>query len=139
LGFRKKTELKVSQPDISSVSPVFIVRDVALSLSYYKDQLGFEVTFQQPSENPFFGIVKRGGAMIMLKSVGVDPLPNNTRHSWVQWDAYHYVAQPDALAAEFKSRSVVFSQPLKDTQDNLRGFEVTDPDGYVLFFGRPNQ
>jgi catechol 2,3-dioxygenase-like lactoylglutathione lyase family enzyme len=25
----------------------------------------------------------------------------------------------------------------KDTHDGLRGFEVFDPDGYVLFFGRP--
>jgi hypothetical protein len=29
------------------------------------------------------------------------------------------------------------SQPLKDDDDGLRGFEVTDADGYVLFFGRP--
>jgi hypothetical protein len=25
----------------------------------------------------------------------------------------------------------------KDTHDGLRGFEIQDPDGYVLFFGRP--
>jgi hypothetical protein len=30
-----------------------------------------------------------------------------------------------------------FSVPLKDTNDGLRGFEICDPDGYVLFFGRP--
>ncbi len=29
------------------------------------------------------------------------------------------------------------SVPLKDTHDGLRGFEIRDPDGYVLFFGRP--
>ena len=132
-------ELNVSQVDISGVSPVLIVKDVTVALSFYRDQLGFEVTFQQPQEDPFFGIVQRGGAMIMLKSVGVDPLPNHQRHEWVHWDAYHYVPDPDALAAEFKSRGVVFSEPLKDTQDNLRGFEVKDSDGYVLFFGRPNQ
>jgi hypothetical protein len=44
---------------------------------------------------------------------------------------------PDALAAEFASRDVTFSVPLKDTQDGLRGFELRDTDGYVLFFGRP--
>jgi catechol 2,3-dioxygenase-like lactoylglutathione lyase family enzyme len=132
-------ELNVSQADISSVSPVFIVKDVAVALAFYRDRLGFEVTFQQPQGDPFFGIVQRGGAMIMLKSVGVDPLPNHQRHEWVHWDAYHYAQDPDALAAEFKSRGVLFSEPLKDTQDNLRGFEVKDPDGYVLFFGRPKQ
>jgi hypothetical protein len=30
-----------------------------------------------------------------------------------------------------------FSVPLEDTHDGLRGFEICDPDGYVLFFGRP--
>jgi hypothetical protein len=30
-----------------------------------------------------------------------------------------------------------FSRPLKNDDDGLRGFEVKDGDGYVLFFGRP--
>ena len=46
-------------------------------------------------------------------------------------------ADPDALAAEFAERGVTFSDPLRDTHDGLRGFEISDPDGYVLFFGRP--
>jgi len=41
------------------------------------------------------------------------------------------------LAAEFSSRNVDFSVPLEDTDDGLRGFELKDVDGYVLFFGRP--
>jgi hypothetical protein len=32
---------------------------------------------------------------------------------------------------------VSFSQQLTDTADRLRGFELKDADGYVLFFGRP--
>jgi hypothetical protein len=42
-----------------------------------------------------------------------------------------------ADAAEFSSRNVEFSAPLQDTDDGLRGFELEDADGYVLFFGRP--
>ncbi len=78
--------------------------------------------------------------MIMLKHVGVDPLPNCTRdvkQGIARWDAYLHVPDPDALAAEFASRHVEFSEPLNDTDDGLRGFEVRDADGYVLFFGRP--
>jgi hypothetical protein len=33
--------------------------------------------------------------------------------------------------------AVEFSAPLADTDDGLRGFEVADADGYLLFFGRP--
>ena len=51
--------------------------------------------------------------------------------------SYFFVPDPDALAAEFAGRGVSFSVPLKDTHDGLRGFELKDPDGYVLFFGRP--
>jgi hypothetical protein len=86
----------------------------------------------------FFGIVRRGRAMIMFKDVGVDPLPNCAREPGARWDAYFYVPDPDALAAEFASRNVEFSQPLMDTHDDLRGFELKDANGYVLFFGRPN-
>ena len=78
--------------------------------------------------------------MIMLKDVGVEPLPNyqrDVKKGVARWDAYLYVSDPDALAAEFASRKVEFSEPLKDTHDGLRGFELKDADGYVLFFGRP--
>jgi catechol 2,3-dioxygenase-like lactoylglutathione lyase family enzyme len=127
----------MTEPEISGISPFFIVTDVPSSLSFYRDQLGFEITFQEPADEPFFGIVCRGRAMIMLKDVGVDPLPNYKREPAARWDAYLYVPDPDSLAAEFASRDVAFSQPLKDTHDGLRGFELKDADGYVLFFGHP--
>jgi catechol 2,3-dioxygenase-like lactoylglutathione lyase family enzyme len=128
----------MTRPEISAISPFFIVKDLPSALSFYRDKLGFEITFQGPDDDPFFGIVCRDGAMIMLKDVGVDPLPNYKREPAARWDAYLSVADPDALAAEFASRDVEFSKPLKDTDDGLRGFELKDSDGYVLFFGHPN-
>ena len=65
-------------------------------------------------------------------------MPNSSRHPWMKWDAYVSVPDPDALAAEFAGSGVVFHTPLGNTSENLRGFDVRDPDGYVLFFGRPN-
>ena len=128
-------------PEISGIAPFFIVKDVPAALAFYRDRLGFDITFQGPEPNDvFFGIVQRGAAMIMFKNVGVDPVPNCTRdvHKGIaRWDAYLDVPDPDRLAAEFLSRNVEFSEPLKDTDDGLRGFEVKDADGYVLFFGRP--
>jgi len=106
-------------------------------LSQDRDQLGFAVSFPGLGDDLFFGIVQRGGAMIMFKSVGVDPLPNYKREPAARWDAYLHVPDPDALAAEYSSRNVGLSVPLKDTDDGLRGFGLRDSDGYVLFFGRP--
>jgi catechol 2,3-dioxygenase-like lactoylglutathione lyase family enzyme len=127
----------MTRPEIAGISPFFIVQDVVVAFAFYRDRLGFEVIYQNSGDDLFFGIVRRDGAMIMFKSVGVDPLPNYRREPAARWDAYLSVPDPDALAAEFASRSVEFSEPLKDTHDGLRGFELKDSDGYVLFFGRP--
>jgi catechol 2,3-dioxygenase-like lactoylglutathione lyase family enzyme len=131
----------VSKPEVSGIAPFFIVKNVPAALIFYRDRLGFDIMFQGPSEDDiFFGIVQRGAAMIMLKDIGVDPVPNYTRdigQGIARWDAYLYVPDPDALAAEFSSRNVEFFQPLRDDGDGLRGFEVKDADGYLLFFGRP--
>ena len=136
----------MTRSTIAGISPLFIVADVPATLSFYRDMLGFEVTFRGPSpEDEFFGIVRRDGAMIMFKALGavfegkevsVEPLPNYSRKPVFSWDAYLEVPDPDALAAEFASRGVLFSVPLTDRgDDGVRGFVIKDIDGYGLFFG----
>ena len=131
---------------ISGITPFFIVANVPATLAFYHDMLGFEVIFRGPTpEDEFFGIVRRDGATIMFKALGVivdgkevlvEPVPNFSREPAFSWDAYLDVADPDTLAAEFASRSVVFSMPLTDRgDDGVRGFVIKDLDGYGLFFG----
>ena len=134
----------MTKTEISGIAPFFIVRNVPASLAFYRDRLGFDITFQGPSDDDiFFGIVQRGAAMIILKAIGVDPVPNYTRdikQGIARWDAYLHAPDPDALAAEFSSRNVEFFKTIKDSEDGddgLRGFEIKDADGYILFFGRP--
>lgn len=126
---------------IGCIAPLFIVRNVPAALAFYRDLLGFRVTFQGPTEDDiFFGIVERDAAMIMMKEVGVEPIPNYTRDvkkGIASWDAYLHVPDPDGMAAEFEARGVCFLRPINNNSDNLRGFEVQDADGYVLYFGRP--
>jgi catechol 2,3-dioxygenase-like lactoylglutathione lyase family enzyme len=132
--------VRMTRAEIAGISPFFIVRDVPTSLAFYRDRLGFEITFQGPDPNDiFFGIVRRDGAQILMKAVGVAPVPNYTRdikQGIARWDAFVSVPDPDGLAAEFASRNVEFFEPLRDTHDGLRGFEIKDADGYLLFFGR---
>ncbi len=127
----------MSRPVINGIAPFFITRNIAAAVAFYRDQLGFDVIYQEHEPEPFFSIVCRDNAMLMLKEVDVNPLPNSARDPEARWDAYINVHDPDALAAEFTSRGVSFSVPLMDTHDGLRGFELKDADGYVLFFGRP--
>ncbi len=128
---------------ISGIAPFFIVADVPATLAFYRDQLGFEVTYSGPPDDVFFGIVSRDGAMIMFKALGeivdgqevrIDPVPNYGRKPAFSIDAHVSVPDPDALAAEFAARGVPFAAPLADTSDGLRGFIVKDLDGYGLFF-----
>jgi catechol 2,3-dioxygenase-like lactoylglutathione lyase family enzyme len=134
----------MARPEIAGIAPFFIVRDVPAALAFYRDRLGFEVTFQGPEpDDIFFGIVERGAAMIIVKAIGVEPVPNHTRdikQGIARWDAYLHVPDPDALAVEFASRQVEFFRTIDDSEhgdDGLRGFELKDADGYILFFGRP--
>jgi catechol 2,3-dioxygenase-like lactoylglutathione lyase family enzyme len=113
--------------------PFFIVSGVEQAIGFYRDKLGFETRHRAP----FFAILGRDGAMLFVKAGEAAPLPNPVRDPDMRWDAYVAAPDPDALAAEFAGRGAQFSRPLEDTHDGLRGFEITDPDGYVLFFGRP--
>ena len=128
----------MTRPTLSAISPSFIVSNVDQTIAFYRDKLGFETRFQEPAQDPFFAIIGRDGAQILVKAhKGISPIPNHQRHPWIRWDAFVYVADPDALAAEFAEHGAAFSAPPQDTHDGLRGFEITDPNGYVLFFGRP--
>ena len=124
---------------LGNISPFFIVEELERAINFYQDSLGFEVRLRFPDEEPFFGIVGRDQAQILLKVIGSDvkPMPNPVRHAWARWDAFIYVEDPDTLAAEFQGRAVDFVEILRDWEDGMRGFAVSDRDGYVIFFGRP--
>jgi catechol 2,3-dioxygenase-like lactoylglutathione lyase family enzyme len=128
----------MARAKIGAISPSFIVSNVDQTITFYRDKLGFETRFRAPDVGAFFAVIGRDGAQILVKSdKDVSPLPNSTRHPFMRWDAFVYASDPDGLAAEFADHGTAFSEPLKDTHDGLRGFEIRDPDGYILFFGRP--
>ncbi len=121
------------------MAPFFIVESVSRSIAFYRDLLGFEVVYQDGGEGePFFAMLRRDSAMLMVKADEVAPLPNHERHPRMRWDAYVHSPDPDALAAEFTGRGVALSKPIEDTEEGLRAFEIADVDGHVLCFGRPS-
>lgn len=125
--------------NLNSIWPFFIVTSLKTSVSFYVDKLGFEIRYIGPPDDHYFAIVGRDKISIMLKEIAPDikPVPNHTRHGWARWDAYISTAEPDGLFEEYRSGGVTFHHPIRDDDDGLRGFEVQDADGYILFFGRP--
>jgi len=126
--------------NLTHIWPFFIVANLKISVSFYVDKLGFEIRYIGPDDDPYWAIVGRDNISIMLKAIAADlnPIPNHTRHEWAPWDAYISTTEPDMLFDEYRSNDVSFSKPIHNNSDNLRGFEIKDADGYVLFFGRPN-
>ena len=124
---------------LKEIAPFFIVKNLAESIDFYNQKLSFETDLLVPEDDPFFGIVSRDNVRILLKHVTefIHPVPNHTRHAWAKWDAFIWVSDPDALFAEYQSRGLAFHEPLANTDDGLRTFELKDHDGYVLCFGKP--
>jgi catechol 2,3-dioxygenase-like lactoylglutathione lyase family enzyme len=131
---------KLTMANLTYIMPCFIVADLNNSVSFYIDKLGFKIRYMGPDESPYWAIVGRENISIMLKVVApeIRPIPNRSRHEWAPTDAYISAADPDKLFEEYRSHGVRFSKPIHDNSDNLRGFEIEDADGYVLFFGKPN-
>jgi len=120
--------------------PCFIISDLKISVSFYVDKLGFKTQYIGPDDDPYWAIVGSDDISIFMKAVAPDvkAIPNRTRHEWAPSDVYISVAEPDLLFEEYRSNGVAFNKPIHDNTDNLRGFEIEDTDGYILFFGRPN-
>src|SRR5262249_22028940 len=115
--------------NLASISPFFIVKDLQVSISHYIERFGFQLDFQGPDGDPYYGHVSRDGIGVMLKAILPDvlPQPNHTRHEWARWDAYIYTLDPDALFREFRQRGASFVKELSF------GSTVPRP-GWGIFF-----
>lgn len=122
---------------LGPATPFLRVSDFAKSLAHYRDTLGFDVRFQTGDPDPFFAMLGRGDAQIMIKDVGVPASPNPAAHEHAPWDVFIYVEDPANYFAEVDARAVAGLTPVATRDDGLIGFEAADPDGYVCFFGRP--
>jgi hypothetical protein len=52
----------MNKPDITGIAPFFIVRNVSAALSFYRDRLGFDITFQGPSLTTSSSALSNGAA-----------------------------------------------------------------------------
>ena len=101
----------MTRPVLEKMCPFLIVSNVTRTVAFYSDKLGFRTLFREPDQDPFFAIVGRDGAMLLVKAGEAAPQPNATRDPHMRWDAYVVAPDPDALAAEFAGNGVTFSGP----------------------------
>ena len=107
---------------------VFTVRDIAASLGYYRDALGFDVTFQygQPT---FYACLCRDTVAVHLAAAGqARQLPGNGA-------LCIFVDDVDAVHAELVKRSARVVKPPQDYDYGMRDFDIVDLDGNRIIFG----
>jgi len=121
-------------------APSFLTDDVFATAEYYRDKLGFsfETFFGEP---PSFVILKRNTARLMFRQVPANARPaarpNHTKFA-PTIDAYIWVSDVDALAAEFKERgATILDMPFdSDSGSVRRELVISDNNDYRICFGR---
>lgn len=120
--------------EILSGATIVPVRDVEVSVSFYRDVLGFDVRFAAPDGS--IAIVGRGPAVLQLLKTDDE---NSLRATATNIAVYIEVKGLDALFEELRvglealpqeRLRMPFEQPY-----GMREFHVKDPDGCLLFFG----
>jgi uncharacterized glyoxalase superfamily protein PhnB len=113
---------------LTGAATVLTVRDIEKSVAYYRDALGFAVTFQygQPT---FYACLCRDDVNLHLVAA------NKTRRLPGHGGVAIFVADMDALHAEFVARGAKVLMAPKDFDYGMREFDVVDLDDNQLFFG----
>ena len=121
---------------IRQIAPQFFTTDMAATLAYYRDKLGFEClgTWPGADEPPDYAIVERDEHRIHFRFAD-PPTPNPDKYADELLDAYLFIVNADALYAEYLERGVEFTRALGNTPWQSREFVVKDCDGRLLAFG----
>ncbi len=114
----------------SHCANILPVKDIVRSIEFYKDKLGFEVNFtwNDPVE---YAVLKRGDVGIHLSQREGCSDEQPTRSA-----IYIFVYDVDAVYEEFLARKIELPSPPVDQVYRMREFEVRDPDGHMLTFGK---
>lgn len=115
------------------IAPVLRVADLARSIAFYRDRLGFQVVFDYEG---FYAEVRRDGCRIHLNCAPPTPRDQFAFERAEHIDACVVVTDAEGLFASLESAGVTFSVALR-TMPYGSEFYVRDPDGYILGFMQP--
>jgi uncharacterized glyoxalase superfamily protein PhnB len=122
---------------LNKLTPNLIVSDVARSVAFYRDVLGFSVQQTVPDAAPFvFAIVTSGSVEIFLNALdaAVQEYPafkdrpiGGTLTLFIEVDGVRRAH--DSIASK-----VTIVMPLEDKWYGMTEFAFADPDGYVITY-----
>ena len=120
---------------MSEASPSFTVGDLAKSLAWYRDVLGFAVEERWEQEGKLMGVSLRAGSVLFM--VGQDDWKKGRdRKKGQGFRLYCTTTQNvDALAKGIEARGGKIDEGPRDQPWGSRDFSMTDPDGFKLTIG----
>lgn len=138
LAVRKGTRRMQDKPCIESAATIVPVRDVAGSISFYRDVLQFDVVFC--ADDKSIAIVRRDGAVIqLLQTHDAGALAATANNIAI----YLTIKSVDRLYADLADDLADLPagrvRPPFNQDYGMREFHVKDPDGCLLFFGEDIQ
>ncbi|WP_420993122.1 VOC family protein [Cupriavidus sp. 30B13] len=108
------------------------VPDLARSASYYRDVLGFKVSWE---ELPGWRLFVRDACIIMAgECPDAMPVGATGDHAYI---AYIQVQEIDKLHAELAERGANVIKPLRTEPWEMREFAIETVDGHRMMFGEP--
>jgi catechol 2,3-dioxygenase-like lactoylglutathione lyase family enzyme len=107
---------------------IFVVRDIAASLAYYRDALGFEIAFTW-GEPTYYAGVCRGSVTIHLQAASQTKCPPGAASLCV------FVGSADGVHRELVARGARILQAPASYPYGMRDFDVVDLDGNRIVFG----
>ncbi|HET7614823.1 MAG TPA: VOC family protein [Gemmatimonadaceae bacterium] len=120
--------------NLRSAAPTFLASDVARTVDWYEENLGFKLAGHFPNEAPYaYASIVRGPVEVMLLSMTDYKKPDLSRPNGL-WEAYIRMDGVRALYETVAGKPFV-QMELKQQPYNDWEFEVRDPNGYVLVFG----
>jgi uncharacterized glyoxalase superfamily protein PhnB len=124
---------------LQSTTPVFLVDDIAATLRWYQETLGFEADPFPPSPPHAFCILRKDAIEIFLQQLaGYRKTDRYQERDGGVWSVYLRTNGVQALYEAVRGRAGVtviqapHRQPYGQTE-----FEIRDPNGYVLVFAEP--
>lgn len=127
---------QTSSPRLQSAAPVFLVGDIASTMRWYQDKLGFKAHSHPPSPPYGFCTLTRDDVEIMLQQRESYRKPDlyDTRDGGV-WDVYlRMKGVRDLFDAVSKLGDGTILEPLCAQPYGETEFVIKDPNGYVLVF-----
>ena len=124
---------------LHTTSPVFLVADVAATISWYRENLGFD-GLPFPEQPPyFFGIMTRDGVEIMLQQLdGYEKPDVYERREGGVWNVYVRMEGVRKLYEQVSQRpGVTLLEPLCEQEYGQIEFVIRDPNGYAIVFAEP--